>query len=125
AYTFVRYLGGKEKGATIVFFFSFFSIVTTFPIMLFQFETFSLEQFVFLILAGVAASCAQFALTAAYKYAPARDISIYDYTQVIFTALIGFVLFGDIPDKISLIGYALILLASFSIFLYNKKEASK
>ena len=62
-------LGGKEKGATIVFFFSFFSIVTTFPIMLFQFETFSLEQFVFLILAGVAASCAQFALTAAYKYA--------------------------------------------------------
>lgn len=125
AYTFVRYLGGKEKGATIVFFFSFFSIVTTFPIMLFQFETFSLEQFAFLILAGVAASCAQFALTAAYKYAPARDISIYDYTQVIFTALIGFVLFGDIPDKISLIGYALILLASFSIFLYNKKEASK
>ena len=93
--------------------------------MLFQFETFSLEQFVFLILAGIAASCAQFALTAAYKYAPARDISIYDYTQVIFTALIGFVLFGDIPDKISLIGYALILLASFSIFLYNKKEASK
>ncbi|EOU1108705.1 DMT family transporter [Clostridium perfringens] len=125
AYTFVRYLGGKEKGATIVFFFSFFSIVTTFPIMLFQFETFGLEQFVFLILAGVAASCAQFALTAAYKYAPARDISIYDYTQVIFTALIGFVLFGDIPDKISLIGYALILLASFSIFLYNKKEANK
>ncbi|MDU5413882.1 MAG: EamA family transporter, partial [Clostridium perfringens] len=40
-------------------------------------------------------------------------------------ALIGFVLFGDIPDKISLIGYVLILLASFSIFLYNKKEASK
>ena len=93
--------------------------------MLFQFETFSLEQFAFLILAGVAASCAQFALTAAYKYSPARDISIYDYTQVIFTALIGFVLFGDIPDKISLIGYVLILLASFSIFLYNKKEASK
>ncbi|MGG5461880.1 DMT family transporter [Clostridium sp. B9] len=121
AYTFVRYLGGKEKGATIVFFFSFFSIVTTFPIMIIQFEMFTINQFVFLILAGVAASCAQFALTAAYKYAPAKDISIFDYTQVIFAALIGFTLFGDLPDSISLIGYALILGASFVIFLYNKK----
>lgn len=122
AYTFVRYLGGKEQGATIVFFFSFFSIATTFPIMIIQFEMFTSYQFIFLILAGVAASCAQFALTAAYKHAPAKDISIYDYTQVIFTALIGFTLFGDLPDKISLIGYVLILGASFSIFLYNKKE---
>ncbi len=123
SYTFVRYLGGKEKGATIVFFFSFFSLVTTFPIMIAQFEMFTSYQFMFLILTGVAASCAQFALTAAYKYAPAKDISIYDYTQVIFTALIGFTLFGDFPDKISLVGYLLILGASFAIFLHNKKES--
>ncbi len=123
AYTFVRYLGGKEKGATIVFFFSSFSLLSTFPIMILQFKMFTTYQFIFLILTGVAASCAQFALTAAYKYAPAKDISIYDYTQVIFTALIGFTLFGDFPDKISLIGYLLILGASFAIFLHNKKES--
>lgn len=123
SYTFVRYLGGKEKGATIVFFFSLFSLVTTFPIMIAQFEMFTSYQFMFLILTGVAASCAQFALTAAYKYAPAKDISIYDYTQVIFTALIGFTLFRDFPDKISLVGYLLILGASFAIFLHNKKES--
>ena len=91
--------------------------------MILQFKMFTTYQFIFLILTGVAASCAQFALTAAYKYAPAKDISIYDYTQVIFTALIGFTLFGDFPDKISLIGYLLILGASFAIFLHNKKES--
>lgn len=122
AYTFVRYLGGKEKGQTIVFFFSFFSIVTTLPFVILQFKPFTLNQFICLLGAGVFASVAQFALTAAYKYAPAREISIYDYTQILFTALIAFVIWGDIPDYLSIIGYVLILSASIIVFIYNNKK---
>ena len=44
----------------------------------------------FLLLAGIAGAGGQFAITAAYTYAPARDISVYDYTQVIFSAVLGF-----------------------------------
>ena len=72
-------------------------------------------------MAGVVASVAQFALTAAYKYAPAKEISIYNYSQIIFTALIGFLLFNQVPDIWSIIGYIIVLGASFYMFLYNKK----
>ena len=47
-----------------------------------------------LIASGVCAAIAQFNITAAYQNAPAKDISVFDYTQVIFatpvTALLLF-----------------------------------
>ena len=125
AYTFVRFLGGKEKGPTIVFFFSFFSIVSTLPFVLIDFKPFSYIQLIYLLMAGVAASVAQFAITAAYKHAPAKDISIYSYTQIIFTAFIGFILFGQVPTAFSFIGYAIVIAASISMFIYNNRLAKK
>ncbi|MGL4739781.1 MAG: DMT family transporter [Sarcina sp.] len=123
AYTCVRYLSAKEKSYTIVFFFSFFSLVATIPIMLFDFIVPSIEQVLILLLTGVFASIAQFALTIAYRYAPAKEISIYTYTQVIFTALLSLVIFGTLPDSYSFIGYILIIGASLGIFIYNNKSA--
>lgn len=121
AYTFVRFLGGKEKGPTIVFFFSLFSVLSTLPFVLFNFKPFTPIQLVYLLMAGVVASVAQFAITAAYKFAPARDISIYSYTQILFTTIIGFILFGQVPTKLSFIGYIIIITASIAMFIYNSK----
>ena len=72
--------------------------------------------------AGIAAAGGQFSITAAYSYAPAREISVFDYTQIIFAALMGFIAFGDIPDKFSIIGYVIICSVSVAMFLYNRKE---
>lgn len=121
AYTFVRYLRDKEAPATIVFFFSSFSMIVTGVFMLFNFKPLSLTEFTYLMLAGIFASVGQFAITNAYKYAPASEISIFDYTNIIFAAIIGFILWGEIPDILSYIGYALILTAALFTFFYNKK----
>lgn len=121
SYAFIRYLGNREKNATIVFFFAFFSAVSTFPFMLLNFKSFSFIQLIYLLMAGVTASIALFAITDAYKFAPAKEISIYSYTQVLFTALIGFILFGEIPTKFSIIGYIIVISASISMFVYNNK----
>ncbi|MGL4990168.1 MAG: DMT family transporter [Sarcina sp.] len=122
AYTCVRYLSSREKSYTIVFFFSLFSIISTIPFLIFDFIVPSFSQILLLLLAGVFASIAQFSLTFAYKYAPAREISIYTYTQVIFSAILSFIIFGVFPDKYSLLGYLIIILASLTIFLYNQKQ---
>ena len=45
---------------------------------------------IFLLLTGLAAAGGQFGITAAYTYAPAREISVYDYTQIMFSAVLGF-----------------------------------
>ena len=123
AYTCVHYLGGKgERAAMIVFFFSTFSCIAVLPFTILQFQAMQLQQIVFLLLAGACASVAQFSVTKAYTYAPAKDISVYDYSQVLFSAIWGFALFTEIPDYLSFIGYAVIIGSAVVKYLLAKKE---
>lgn len=122
AYTFVRMLGNKEEYYTIVFFFSTFSLITVLPMFLMVYEPMTSMQFIYLILAGVFASLGQFGITLAYKYAPAKEISIFDYSNIIFSAILSIFLFGAYPDSISVVGYFIIFAAALYMFLYNKKQ---
>lgn len=123
AYTAVRYLGQKgENSAFIVFFFSGFSCAVTLPYLIFSYHSMTAMQTVYLLLAGLAASGGQFGITRAYFYAPSKEISVYDYSQIIFAALLGFVIFGQIPDIYSIAGYAVICsTAVYMFFKTNKK----
>jgi drug/metabolite transporter (DMT)-like permease len=123
AYTTVRVLGKRgEKGPYIVFFFSAFSCLVVLPYLLFNFSPMTLFQLLVLIGAGVAAAGGQFAITAAYCHAPAREISIFDYTQIIFASLLGFVMFGQIPDVWSVAGYVIICSMAIAMFFYTAKK---
>lgn len=123
AYTYVRSLGQQNiPGPYIVCFFSAFSCIVTLPFLIFQFHPMAMQQFIFLILAGLAAAGGQFSITSAYCYAPAREISVYDYTQIPFSALLGFVVFGQIPDWLSWVGYAIICGAGIIMFLHNSRQ---
>lgn len=62
-------------------------------------------------------------MTAAYNAAPSKSISIFEYTQVIFAAILAFVFLSQLPDIYSLIDYCIISLVAFSLYLYNKKSA--
>lgn len=120
AYTFVRMLGQRgERGGYIVFFFSGFSCLVALPYVLFAGAPMSLEQTLWLVGAGVTAAGGQFAITAAYRCAPAREISVFDYSQVIYSAVIGFFLFGDRPDGLSFLGYFIICSMAILNFWYN------
>ena len=121
AYTCVRSLGGKEKPDTIVFYFSLFSSIVTLPLMLISYKPMSIIQFTYLILAGIFASLGQFGITFAYKFAPGKEISIFDYTNIIFSAIISLCLFGVLPDYLSVIGYLIIFGSSLYMFINNKK----
>ena len=124
AYTLVRDLGQKGvKGAFIVFFFSGFSCLSVVPFLIFQYSPMTAKQLVFLLLAGLSAAGGQFSITAAYCHAPAKDVSIYDYSQIIFAAALGYIVFGQIPDLLSWVGYTVIVLMAFLMFIYNKKKS--
>ena len=126
AYTTVRRLGQRgEKGPFIVFFFSAFSCVVVLPYVLFNYQPMTMMQLIYLLLAGISAAVGQFAVTAAYCHAPAKEISVYDYSQVIFSAILGFFLFGQVPDQYSVLGYVLICGMAIYMFLYNTGKIGK
>lgn len=123
AYTFVRKLGKNgENSKRIVFYFSAFSCLFCLPFLIIQYKSMTLLQTFYLILAGTFACVGQLGITKAYLCAPAKEISVYDYTQVIFAALLGFFVFGDLPDIWSILGYILICGAGVAMFFYNKRK---
>lgn len=126
AYTFVRAMGQRGvQGPVIVFFFSAFSCLVTLPYLLFQYHPMSLYQIAMLLLTGLAATGGQFGITAAYCYAPAKEISVFDYSQIPFAALLGFVFFGQIPDIYSWLGYFIICGTALAMFLYLNEHLHK
>ncbi len=123
AYTIVRILGQRgEKGSRIVFFFSAFSCLATLPALIFDFHPMEWWQLLMLLGAGLAATGGQFSITAAYFNAPAREISVYDYSQIIFATMLGFVFLGELPDIYSIIGYLIIISMAVLMFLYNNQK---
>lgn len=130
AYTCVR--GATTHGAAktyVVFFFSAFSTLSMIPLALMDFTMPSLKQLLCLLLCGVFGACGQFAITAAYTCAPAREISVYDYSQIIFSALLGMLFFGQLPDGLSILGYGLIILLALlnagKIKIHREKVGDK
>ena len=93
-------------------FFSVFSSIVLFPFMLLAYVPMTKSQWIYLILTGICAATGQFAITGAYLLAPARDISIFDYSQIIFASMMGFFVFGQVADKYSIIGYIIIIAAA-------------
>ncbi len=123
AYTMVRILGVRgENGSLIVFYFSAFSCVTMLPFLIFDFHPMEWQQLAALLGAGLAAAGGQFSITAAYCHAPAREISVYDYSQIIFATLLGFIFLGELPDVYSIVGYIVICSMSVLMFMYNNKK---
>lgn len=120
AYTFVRKLGKQgERGPVIVMFFSTFSCIITLPFVIFDFHPMTLMQLIYLLIAGICAAAGQFTVTQAYAKAPAKDISVFDYSQVLFAAILGFLFLNQIPDIYSIIGYIIIISAAIIKWIHR------
>ncbi|MGN5883489.1 MULTISPECIES: DMT family transporter [Staphylococcus] len=123
AYTCVRALSTREAPYTIVFYFSFFSIVALIPFVLFTYQPMSGLQIIYLVGAGLSAAVGQIGITLAYSFAPAKDISIFTYASIIFTALMGIVIFGESPDLYATLGYVIIISASYYMFEKARRQS--
>ena len=88
----LRVRDDRERGPVIVLCFSLFSTLSTLPFFAIYYHPMSPYQLGYLLAAGLSAAVAQLNITAAYTYAPASAISVFDYTQVIFAAILGVLL---------------------------------
>jgi drug/metabolite transporter (DMT)-like permease len=79
----------------------------------------SLTDFLLLLLIGVCGAFGQIALTYAYRMAPAAEVSIYNYSGILFSALLGYFILGEALPISSIIGGILVVLASYLTYRYS------
>lgn len=123
AYACVRILGNKgERGMMTIFVFSAFSTVVSLPFFIVGYVPMTAWQWTSLLLAGLSATGGQFCITAAYRHAPAKEIAVFDYAQVLFAAILGFIFLQQVPDIFSYIGYIIIIGAAVGKWLYGHRK---
>ena len=121
AYTCVRYLGTHNiSGEFIIFFFSSLSSLMLLPYLILDYRTMTYFQLLMLLLAGISATIGQYGVTFAYKFAAAKNISVFDYSQVLFSGIFGYMFFGEFPDFQSLIGYIIVISVGIVLVLRSK-----
>ena len=113
AYACVHALGRRQVDPRIiVLFFSVFSCLASVPFMAVDFAPMTSAQTWALVGAGASAAMGQFGVTAAYRFAEPRTIAAWDYTNILFAAAFGFLLFGQIPDAWSIVGFVAIVVSA-------------
>ncbi|MDA0674811.1 MAG: DMT family transporter [Proteobacteria bacterium] len=65
-----------------------------------------------LVLAGIAGSTGMFCFNRAFRAAEASVVAPFDYARLIFAAILGYVIFGEIPDRWTWAGATVIFAAA-------------
>lgn len=123
SYVLISYISrkeNKESGLTIIFLFSLFSTVLALPLMMPSFVTPSPIQLLMLLMIGIFAAGGQYFVTLAYSLTDASEISVFDYTGVIFAAVIGLLMFKETLGLTSYIGMVVIIFSGILSYLDAK-----
>jgi len=111
AFVTVRALTQTEPPERIVFYFCLIgSLLSVIP-MFWVWRPYHLSELFFLVTAGVLANVSQIFMSHAYRLAPAGQIAPVNYIAIIFAGIWGFLLWNEVPDLYSVIGFGIILLA--------------
>jgi drug/metabolite transporter (DMT)-like permease len=76
----------------------------------------------FLLLLGFLAGVGHWCLTSAYLRAPASLIAPFTYLHMIWATIYGYVLFDQLPDRLSAIGMAVIVLSGVGLVLHERRR---
>lgn len=109
AFVTVRALTSSEPPERIVFYFCFFGTLISMIPMFWSWRIFTWSELGLLISAGVLANISQLFMSNAYKLAPAGQIGPVNYIAIIFAGTWGYLMWHEIPDTYSLIGFSFIL----------------
>ena len=112
---FVRDLTKTETTTGIVFYVTLTTTVASAVAMPFQWVTPSAVDAPLLAAVGILGGVAQLAFTRAFRLAPAAVISPFDYTGLLYAAVIGYAVWGDVPTLPFLIGAAIVIASGLYI----------
>lgn len=122
AYTALRALRAREAPATIIFHFSLVTVLGLAPVAAADLRLPQGAELAWLLGIGVTAAVGQFSLTLAYRHAPAAEVSVYASSMIVIAAVLGYLFWAEIPDALSLLGGALIVLAGALAFNTRKGD---
>ncbi|MBW8309834.1 MAG: DMT family transporter [Candidatus Paracaedibacteraceae bacterium] len=111
-----------ESTYNMLFYFAFGTTICAFIPALFFWQTPTLSEVGLLILLGIGANLIQVCLIRAFTATDASALMPFRYVEFIFTSLVGFMLFSEVPTSITLIGVILIIAGTAYLSYYESRR---
>ncbi len=124
AMLFVRQLVQREQSTTIVVYFLISSTIISALTLPFGWVTPTPLIAAYLVGAGICGGIAQILLTESYRHGEMSVVAPFEYSSLIFSVLIGFFFFGDVPTWFMLIG-GLIVVGSGLFIIYREHKLGR
>jgi drug/metabolite transporter (DMT)-like permease len=115
----VRRMSVTEASTALVFYQTLVTAVIALVLLPFFWVTPSLADLGLLAAAGLLSGTAQYWWTQAYRFLPAAVAAPFSYTSMVWSLILGYALWGDIPTAPVLYG-AVIVIASGLYILYRE-----
>jgi drug/metabolite transporter (DMT)-like permease len=112
-----------EPFLRLMFYFFLFIILFTAPFAWMSGGMPAPIGWVYIVLAGFTTIGSFVLLTGAMRYAGSQEVAPFVYTGVLFSGLIDWVVWGDRPSALALIGMAIVCLGGILILVMNRKKA--
>ena len=120
-----RQLAAHDSPETTQFWSSIGATLAIMPFALAAWQTPAAAlQWAVLVLIGAAGGLGHYLLALAHRYAPASVLAPFLYQQIVWMMLIGYLVFGDVPDKAVVVG-AVIVIASGAYLLHRERRAAR
>jgi drug/metabolite transporter (DMT)-like permease len=118
-----RQLAAHDSPETTQFWSSIGATLAIMPFALATWQTPTAAlQWAVLVLIGAAGGLGHYLLALAHRYAPASVLAPFLYQQIVWMMLIGYLVFGDVPDKAVVAGAAIVI-ASGGYLLYRERRS--
>jgi drug/metabolite transporter (DMT)-like permease len=85
-----------------------FSTLLLVPVCIWAWKPLAGKDRLLLLGVGLFYALTQYLIIRAYRYASATELSPFNYTVVVFSGILGWWLFGNVPDAVAVLGTLLI-----------------
>jgi drug/metabolite transporter (DMT)-like permease len=110
-----RMMSGREHAVTTMTYSSIVGVIILSALIPFAWVTPSWHDIGFGVLVGVASTLGQWIVVLAFRYADASVLAPFSYTQLLFVSVLGFFIFGEVPDTWTVTGAAVIVASGLYI----------
>lgn len=121
AYNMVRSLKGKEHPVLVVVHFQLIGAVLGGLYTIFNWQTPTGWEWIYLLIIGITTHLGQINLTKALQLEKIADVSIYNYLGIFYALLYGYLFFDETYDIVALLGMALVLVGVGVNFYYHQR----
>ncbi|MBQ2148038.1 MAG: DMT family transporter, partial [Firmicutes bacterium] len=121
AHAYVRKLNAynKVEGNAVILYNYTFSAIVELLLCLKIFVFPDARQLFWMLAAGGFCFLTQVCMNVAFSLASASEVSVYKYTQIIISSIIGMAIFAEFPDALSVAGYVVIIGSAVIMWRYN------